>query len=163
MFYDTTRERDLDYQITQNHCELRSFPLELYVPRSEVAVMTLYISKDEPLADFYHVMWFVRDQVITQVFSTTGGCFEDREKYTVTFRYSPRTFVISGLTMGEMFRQPPRVTAFNNRTRALLPSKVKIRFHFKQAMSRMEWFWDSISTYLPLYTSVIPVVTSNLI
>lgn len=169
-FYDILTQRDLDFEINRldersQHIEITSFPLELYVPPSEVIFTTLYVSKELPLPEFLHITWVVNDQVITQLFGTEAGCFEEKDRYIVTCRHEPKTIHLNGLKMKDLFRHTPRVTAFQKKGKDVIaletPKKIKIRFHFKRVMSTLDYLWEGVTTFVPAYFGFISTLTEQ--
>lgn len=167
-FYDLGLQRDLDFEITRfdgQHLQITSFPLDVFVPPSEVTITTLYVSKELPLPEFYHVTWVVNDQVITQVFGTEAGCFDDKDKYIVTCRFEPKTIQLPGLKMKDLFRHTPRITSYRKNGKELMflenPKKIKIRFHFKRIMSAFDYLWEGVTSYIPAYLNLVTVLTEQ--
>lgn len=168
-FYDLNLDRDLDFEINRfgdNHFEITSFPQEVHVPASEVAITTLYVSKELPtLPEFFHITWVVNDQVITQVFGTEAGCFEEKDRFIITCRFEPKTLQLPGLKMKDLFRHTPRITPYRRSGKDVViletPKKVKIRFHFKRIMSTLDYLWEGMTTYFPAYLGLISALTEQ--
>ncbi len=168
-FYDLGLQRDLDFEITRfddQHLQITSFPLDAYVPSSEITITTLFVSKELPLPDFFHVTWVINDKVTTQVFGTEAGCFDDKDRYIITCRFEPKTIQLAGLKMKDLFRHTPRITAYSRKNGDELvfhenPKTIKIRFHFRQVMSTFDYLWEGVTTYIPSYLSLVTVLTEQ--
>lgn len=167
-FYDPGLDRDLDFEIKHfngYHLELTSFPQEVYIPSSDVTITTLYVSKDLPLPEFYHVTWVINDEVITQVFGTEVGCFEEKDHYIVTCRYKPATIHLTGIKTKDLFRHAPRVTPYHKNGDEVIihesPKKIKIRLHFKRIMSALDYIWEGVTTYIPAYFGLVSILTEH--
>ena len=167
-FYDLGLQRDLDFEINQfdnHHFQITTFPQELYVPPSEVTITTLYVSKDLPLPEFYHVTWVISDQVITQIFGTEGGCFEEKDLYIITCRHEPKTLQLNGIKMKDLFRHTPRITPYSRNGEKIIildtPKKIRIRFHFKRIMSTFDYLWEGVTTTFPAYLGLISTLTEQ--
>lgn len=163
-FYEEKTEQEIIYHVVHlspHHTQISSYPLYFDIPSSEISISSLYISKDNILADYYHVNWVCDDKLIVQVFSSESGRYEDDEYYRLTFRYYPNTLRIPNMKTRDVFKNQPVVIGYRKDIGAPLPepNKYKITFRFKKIPTLL----DKVLSKIGFLGSIINIIDGNFI
>jgi hypothetical protein len=169
-FYEEyVQERNIDFEIikySDTHSEITSFPYNIKVPTSEIGITQLFVGKDQPLADIYHVKWSAgANKSLVQIFLSGIACYITEEGYILTGRLAPQTLSTSG-KIDRIFLQTPTVLGFQRQAHGEyknipISDKIKIRFHFRRIKASLDYVWETISNYLPTYTNLVSILTND--